>query len=213
MQDSVRDAGRIVAAAQAACVKQIDYLVMTHYHKDPVGGVPELAARLPIRHFIDHGKNFETVKDNEGEFAAYTALRKSGKHLVAVGDVIPISGLRVDVVTAAGRPIAHSFEGAGASNPLCANYKPLDPDQGENSRSIGLVITFGNFRAVDLGDLYWNQEFDLVCPANNLGKVDLYFTSHHGKKTSGSPQLVWALEPKVAIMNNGPRTGGSAPAW
>jgi len=38
-------------------------------------------------------------------------------------------------------------------------------------------------------------------------------TTHHGKKTSGSPQIVWALAPKVAVMNNGPETGGSLEAW
>jgi len=43
--------------------------------------------------------------------------------------------------------------------------------------------------------------------------VDVYMTTHHGKKTSGSPQMVWALRPKVAIMNNGPDTGGAETAW
>ena len=74
-------------------------------------------------------------------------------------------------------------------------------------------IAYGKFHAVDLGDLYWNQEHDLACPANKLGTVDLYLTTHHGKKTSSSPQMVWALAPKVAVMNNGPDTGGSVEAW
>ncbi|SPE26765.1 Beta-lactamase domain protein (fragment) [Candidatus Sulfopaludibacter sp. SbA3] len=46
-----------------------------------------------------------------------------------------------------------------------------------------------------------------------MGTVDVYLTTHHGKKTSSSPQMVWALHPKVAIMNNGPTTGGSVEAW
>ena len=44
-----RDADRIAAAAKAAGVKKIDYLVITHYHADHVGGVPQLAEKLPIR--------------------------------------------------------------------------------------------------------------------------------------------------------------------
>src|ERR1700686_1944190 len=64
------DADRIPAAAKAAGVKQIDYLVITHYHKDHVGGVPQLAAKLPIRNFVDHGQSFETVKDVRADYDA-----------------------------------------------------------------------------------------------------------------------------------------------
>src|SRR5450432_3101942 len=53
-----RDADRIAAAAAKSGIKQIDYLLITHYHSDHVGGVPQLAAKLPIKNFIDHGPNF-----------------------------------------------------------------------------------------------------------------------------------------------------------
>jgi competence protein ComEC len=209
-----RDAGRILAAAKAAGISQIDYLVITHYHRDHVGGVPELAARIPIRHFIDHGKNFELIKDNASVYDAYVKARKKTNHIeVKAGDTIPLVGVRVDIVTASGMAIEKPLDAGGQPNPACKSYVPIDPDHGENSRSIGMVIQYGKFRVVDLGDLYWNQEHDLACPNNQLGTVDLYMTTHHGKKTSGSPQMVWALHPKVAIMNNGPSTGGSEQAW
>src|SRR6516225_3971205 len=205
-----RDARRIVAAAHAAGVKQIDYLVITHYHKDHVGGVPALAGLIPIRTFVDHGRNFEDVKDNGAEYRAYVKKRSKGEHLeVKAGDRIPIKGLDVQVVTASGIAIKTT----GSPNPLCAKFQPIAKDTGENSHSIGLEITFGKFRLVDLGDLHWNREYDLVCPNNILGNVDVYMTTHHGKKTSGSPQLVDALHFKAAIMNNGPTTGGSDQAW
>lgn len=212
-----RDAKRIAAAMKAAGITSIDYLVVSHYHQDHVGGVPQLAAEVPIRNFVDHGKNFELVKDNGGVYKAYVAIRKNGNHIeVKAGDAIPLAGLRVDVVTASGvamtGPLA-SAPGAGLPNAACRTYAPIDPDHGENSRSIGIVIQYGRFRVVDLGDLYWNQEHDLACPANKIGTVDVYMTTHHGKKSSGSPQMVWALHPKVAIMNNGPDTGGSEQAW
>jgi competence protein ComEC len=209
-----RDANRIVAAAHAAGIQQIDYLVISHYHQDHVGGVPQLAARIPIRNFVDHGENFESVKDNGEVYEAYVKARKMGNHIeVKAGDTIPIVGLRVDVVTASGVPIATPLKQGGQPNPTCKTYAPIKPDHGENSHSIGMVIQYGSFRVVDLGDLYWNQEHDLACPMNKLGTVDVYMTTHHGKKTSGSPQMVWALHPKVAIMNNGPSTGGSEQAW
>jgi beta-lactamase superfamily II metal-dependent hydrolase len=205
-----RDAKRIVAAAHTAGIKQIDYLVITHYHKDHVGGVPELAALIPIRTFVDHGRNFETIKDNAAEYSAYLKKRSKAKHIeVKAGDRIPIQGIDVQVVTASGVGI----KGTGQPNPLCQSYKPITPDDGENAHSIGLEITFGKFRLVDLGDLHWNREFDLACPNNLLGNVDVYMTTHHAKKTSSSPQLVQALHFKAAIMNNGPTTGGSDQAW
>ena len=52
-----------------------------------------------------------------------------------------------------------------------------------------------------------------MCPNNRVGQVDVYLTSHHGLSTSGSKALVWALHPRVAIMNNGARKGGEAEAW
>jgi competence protein ComEC len=209
-----RDADRILVAAKAAGITQIDYLVITHYHKDHVGGVPQLAARIPIRNFVDHGQNFEEAKDNREVYADYLKVRKRGNHiLVKAGDTLPVEGLQVQIVTASGDAIARPLIRGGQPNPLCASYRPIAPDESENSRSIGMMVTFGEFRLVDLGDLYWNQEHALACPENKLGTVDVYMTTHHGKKTSGSPQMVWALHPKVAIMNNGPETGGASSAW
>ena len=209
-----RDADRIAAAAQAAGVRQIDYLVVTHYHKDHMGGVPQLAAKLPIRHFLDHGSSFETAKDVQAEYESYLVVRKKGIYtMVKAGDRIPIRGIQVDVVTAAGQAIEKPLPGAGQANPACASYQPLKPDTGENAHSIGMVLKYGDFRLADLGDLYWNQEFDLACPVNKLGTVDVFMTTHHAKKTSASPQSVWSLHPKVAIMNNGPSTGADPTAW
>src|SRR5436190_666219 len=103
--------------------------------------------------------------------------------------------------------------GGVAANPLCAQFKAKDPDPSENARSVGTLLTFGRFRLIDLGDLTWNKEHDLVCPNNRLGTVDVYLTTHHGLDQSGAPVLVHALNPRVAVMNNGARKGGSPAAW
>jgi len=128
-------------------------------------------------------------------------------------DQIPIAGFQVVVVAADGQALEKPLPGAGQPNPQCASNRSIAPDTGENAHSIGMWMAYGDFHLVDLGDLYWNQEHDLAFPLNKLGKVDVYLTTHHGKKTSGSPQMVWALAPKVAAMNNGPSTGGSSQAW
>jgi beta-lactamase superfamily II metal-dependent hydrolase len=210
-----RDANRIVAAATAAGLKRIDYLVITHYHGDHAGGVPQLTARIPIGRIYDRGDDIETTNPKtQAVFAPYAQLREKYPHqTVKPGDTIPIKSLQVTVVAASGYSIAKPLPGAGQANPLCADYQPLPSDPGENARSIGMIITFGNLRISDLGDLSWNKEHKLACPVNKLGPVDLYMTTHHGTATSGSPQIVEALHPRVAIMNNGADKGGSVKAW
>jgi beta-lactamase superfamily II metal-dependent hydrolase len=209
-----RDAERIVAAAKAAGVKQIDYLLVTHYHLDHVGGVPPLAAKIPIVHFVDHGAVIDTDKDAQSLFAAYRPVREKGQHLVVKpGDKIPLKGLDVEVVAAAGKLITAPLEGAGAPNPLCATTPQRAPDPTENAQSVGIIIRFGKFRLANLADLTWNKELELVCPVNRVGTVDVYLSTHHGMNLSGSAAMVHALAPRVAIMNNGARKGGSPDVW
>jgi len=209
-----RDADRIVAAAKLAGVKQIDYLVITHYHEDHVGGVPQLYERIPIRTFIDHGPSVESGQKPDELFRLYEDVREKGNHILAKpGNKIPIRGLEVTILTAAGNAISKPLPGAGAPNLLCATSVLKETDPSENARSIGMLIRFGRFRIIDLGDLTWNKEHDLVCPDNRVGTVDVYLSTHHGLAQSGSPVIVHALHPRVAIMNNGATKGGSPEAW
>ena len=209
-----RDADRIAAAAKAAGVKKIDYLLITHYHADHVGGVPQLAEKLPIRNFVDHGDNTETGKQAEILYNAYKAYRDKGNHImVKPGDTIPVKGLDVKVLSAAGETIAKALPGAGKPNPECGSFERHVDATDENPKSVGVLMTFGTFRMIDMGDLTWNKEYDLVCPENKIGPVDVYVVSHHGMNMSGSPQWVHALAPKVAIMDNGAKKGGSPEIW
>jgi len=210
-----RDANRIAAAAKHAGVKAIDYLLITHFHEDHVGGVPQLAGKLPIRTFIDHGESVEHDPRAKELYAAYLEYRAKGKqHILAKpGLTIPIKGLDVQVLTADGDEIGSPLPGAGQANPLCAADSLRAPDATENARSVGTLIRFGNFRIIDMGDLTWNKEHELVCPNNKIGTVDLYIVSHHGSDLSGSPAFVQGIHPRVAIMDNGARKGGSASVW
>jgi competence protein ComEC len=209
-----RDANRIAAAAKHAGVKAIDYLVITHFHEDHVGGVPQLARKLPIRNFVDHGESVEHDQHAKELYSAYAEYRAKGSHILAKpGVTIPIKGLDVKVLTADGDEIESPLPGAGQANPLCAAGKLQAPDASENARSVGSLITFGSFRAIDMGDLTWNKEHELVCPNNKVGTVDLYIVSHHGSAQSGSPAFVQGIHPRVAIMDNGARKGGDPPAW
>jgi len=209
-----RDAERIVAAAGLARLKQIDYVLITHYHRDHVGGAPQLADRIPIGTFIDHGANTESGKKADELFAAYQKLlQKTPRRVVTPGDLIALGEAKVDVLTANGECIRAALQGAGQPNPYCSAAEREKDDPSENARSVGILLIFGKFRFIDLGDLTWNKELDLICPNNRVGQVDVYLTSHYGLSISGSKALVWALHPRVAIMNNGARKGGEAEVW
>jgi competence protein ComEC len=211
---SGRDAERIVAAARDAGIQRIDFLVITHYHMDHVGGITELAKRMPIGTFIDHGPDTETDAQAKKFYAAYESVASKGKRrTVKPGDTIPLHGVSVRILTANGEHIRAALPGAGRPNPACAEVKPLGADPSENARSLGFLLTYGKFRFLDLGDLTWDKELELMCPKNRIGRVDVFLVSHHGMDISNSPALVWAIRPRVAIMNNGERKGGSPEAW
>jgi competence protein ComEC len=206
---NVRDAGRILAAAKDAGITRIDHLIITHWHGDHFGGLTELAKLIPIKQFIDHGPNVQPgpVPD---EFLqkTYPALYAGASHrVVKPGDTIPVAGLNWVVVSSAGEMLKTPFRGEGKRNPYCASFKPGE-NNAEDPQSVGSYITFGKFRTIHLGDLTKNKEFELVCPNNPIGTVDLLLGLHHGVSSSNSPVIVYALHPRVAIMNNGTRKGG-----
>jgi competence protein ComEC len=211
---AARDASRIVAAMKDAGIKQLDHLITTHWHGDHFGGMAELASQIPIKQFIDHGPNVQPGQAAD-EFLqkTYPQLYAKGKHtVVKPGDKIAMAGLDWRIVTSAGGHISSSVPGAGKANPFCSAFKPQAADMSENAQSVGSHVTFGKFRVVHLGDLTWNKEFDLMCPQNRLGTVDLWIVSHHGQAVSNSEVLAHAIQPRVAIMNNGTRKGGQPDA-
>ena len=206
-----RDATRIAAAAKEAGISAIDYLVITHYHGDHVGGVVQLKEKIKVGAFVDHGPNREDSDNARANYAAYEKAVDGAKRvIVKPGDQIPIEGLGVRVVSADGEVIKTS---TGDHDPqrktLCSSETNVENDPTENARSVGLLITYGKLRILDLGDLTNKKELQLTCPANFLGNVDLLVVSHHGGNQSNAPALVYALRPRVAIMNNGAQKGAS----
>jgi beta-lactamase superfamily II metal-dependent hydrolase len=208
-----RDLTRIVETLKTAGLSRIDHMWTTHYHGDHVGALLALAGQFPMVRFYDHGKPNANDRIVSAQFiTAYEALSEGKRTIVKPGDRVRMTGLDIIAVSSATAVLQTNLPGAGQPNAACAGVPRkdesayFDPDNGD---SAGFVLTFGNFRTVDLGDLTWNAELDLMCPTNRIGTADVYLTSHHGLAVSGSPALVRALQPRVAIMNNGTRKGGA----
>ncbi|HYI96419.1 MAG TPA: MBL fold metallo-hydrolase [Bryobacteraceae bacterium] len=206
-----RDAKRIFAAAQQAGLTKIDVVLTTHYHGDHVGAMEALQKLIPIGQYIDHGESIEFDRPRGIElYKNYVALTQEKRRSVKPGDSIPLKGVNITVVAAGGKVLSEPLKGGGASPAdVCKDVQQKAPETDiENNESVGIMLTFGKFKFLALGDLPWNYEKALVCPRNLIGMVDVYQTTHHGLDRSGLPQLVWSVKPRVAVMNNGPRKGG-----
>jgi competence protein ComEC len=204
-----RDADRIVEVVRDSGVRKIDYLVVTHYHGDHAGGVPQLAAKLPIVNFLDHGPTVEDSQAARNVYRAYEAAAAKGKRIqVKPGDSIRVDSLQVRVVAAGGAVLASPLPGTGERNPECPSLR-RDYSGSENAQSVGLWIGYGKFRLLDLGDLGGDNELRLVCPVDKLGPITVLVASHHGNDDANSPPLVHALRPRVAIVGNGALKGAA----
>ena len=209
-----RDANRVLSAVRDAGLEQIDYLLITHFHPDHDGGVTELAQLIPIRTFIDHGsvpaEAESVVAGTTAAFAAYAAVREKGRHIEPKpGDRLPVKGIEAIVVSSAASTIAEALAGAGRDNAACGPSGLAAADPIENPRSTALLIQFGAFRFLDVGDLSGQPLLDLVCPKDLIGPVDAYLVAHHGGADAAEPATFAALKPRIAIMNNGATKGGA----
>lgn len=209
-----RDAKRIEVAMKAANISQIDHLIITHYHVDHYGGVPELAKRVKIGKFYDHGPmdSLQDDKDFATRYAAYQSAANNKTTTLVPGSTIELKQaagtpkISLQVLAAAGEVMPMRVKALPSKQ--CDDAKLQDPDPSDNARSIVFVLRYGSFDFLDSGDLTWNIEHKLICPTNLVGEIDLFQIAHHGAETSNSPLLVNAIKPTVAIMNNGPRKGG-----
>lgn len=220
------DVDRILAAVSALGVKKIDYLIITHYHGDHVGGVFDLLKRIPVGTIIDHGPNREReipslapdssinriARDSIAAYPKYLDAIKGHKHIEAKpGDVFHFGSLTDTIVASDSRVIARPLPGAGGPGSHC-DAPRMESDGGlENAESVGSVLSFGKVKIAVFGDLTWNREHDLFCPIDKVGHVNILLVSHHGTAWSTNPASIAAMGPDIAIMGNS-ETKGSAPA-
>lgn len=200
-----RDAKRIYAATQQAGLKKIDDLLISHWHADHVGGLAALSKMISIGRFFDHGDAIE--KENQQWLDSYKAASAGKRTAVRPGDSIPVKGVQTVVVSSNQQILSSPVKGGGP-NPLCADAEQKAPVAPENQRTVGLLLTYGKFKFLDLVDLDWEKEMELACPVNKLGQVTLYQTSRHvSLDGAGAPAFLGAIRPQVIVVNNGPRKG------
>ncbi len=209
-----RDTERIQAAMKDAGITKLDYVLITHFHVDHVGGVPSLVQHVKVGEFLDHGENREDSAITRHDYAAYLkAIGNTPRRIVHPGDRIDVPGLSIIVLAADGEHVAAVPGVKAEPNPWCASEPKWTLDDSENPRSVGILVRYGKFRFLDMGDLTKAKEIPLVCPDNLIGHVDLYLVNHHGFNLSNTRAFVDSIHPRVAIMNNGAHKGGNPEAW
>jgi beta-lactamase superfamily II metal-dependent hydrolase len=210
-----RDADRIFkAATQQAGLKAIDHLAITHWHLDHYGSVDRLTKLIPIHHFYDRGIP-ETLAEDPQNFPvliqAYKMASKGKATTLKPGDEIPLKqtkdGLALHLLCLSSGGEVLPEPPNALENPVAKTHKPMPEDKTDNAKSLGFLASFGGFRFLDLGDLTWNIEYKLVHPADKIGPVDVYQSTHHGLEISNNPVVIQTVQPRVAIFNNGAKKG------
>jgi beta-lactamase superfamily II metal-dependent hydrolase len=179
---------------------EVDYLLITHYHEDHIGGfVPLLRDHgLVVRKAIlDRGSGINAYDSPvyRKYYNYVTAPENKLKRVrLAAGDKIDLGPvIKIDVLTV-GDSDAHTNCGISV---LGAN---------DNDYSIALWLTFGQFDYWTGGDMsgetsLTTTDVESACAKRVPRPADLFKADHHSIDWNNNANLLQALQPQAALVS------------
>ncbi|MGD8727230.1 MAG: MBL fold metallo-hydrolase, partial [Gemmatimonadales bacterium] len=173
------DAGRsedVVDLLRSSSVDSLDVAIASHGHADHIGGMEAVIRQLPVRYYVDNGVPHTT--------ATYLRLQRA----LVDSDVQYL------------RPEARSIRLGTVALQILP--PPGDVDEGQNHNSVGVIVTFGRFRALLTGD----SEVEELNHFLTLGvpNVTVLKAAHHGARDAVTPAWLAATKPEVVVISCGP---------
>ncbi len=155
-------------------VDSIDFAVATHPHSDHIGGMVAILLSFPVRYYMDNGAPHTT-----STYSHLMAMvqRSDITYLRATDRAVELGSVNIEVLP-----------------------PPEDAD-GFNNRSIGLLVEYGEFRALLTGDSEVEELNHFL--AAGVPQVTLLKAAHHGSRDAITPAWLAATKPQVVVISVG----------
>lgn len=168
------DGDKIVDYLKEKNITKIDYLIITHFDKDHVGGFPKVAEAVTIDNIF--------VPDYEGNNSEYK------KYIDTVNKkALNVTVLKEDISF---MPDDVMFE---VSVPKKKQYKESD-----NDFSLVVTVTHGNNRFLFAGDAEEERLVEVM--AELRGTYDFLKVPHHGRYNEVTSRFINAVRPKYSVI-------------
>src|SRR3989338_236312 len=181
-------------------VKQIDYAILTHPHKDHIGEIKNVLALNPRvlcrpKHIIKSDLDWNSISDSDKElFETYFNLSDRYNQVS-------------DYSTCPSNPSVNGGVEIKTFVPINCNKNNL------NDHSVVTVISYAGSKELVPGDNEppsWVELLNRVDFKKEINGTDIFIASHHGRKSGFHKSLFEYIRPKLIIVSDGPKTDTSA---
>jgi len=167
-------------------VDTIHLVVASHPHADHIGGMEDVLRRFPVRRYLDDASPHTT---------------QTYRQLMAL--VTQLSQARDSFY------LAPTLRTIGLGDVRLRVLPPPEAAGDLNDRSVGLLLEFGEFRALFPGDAEVAELAHFV--GLGVPQVTVLKASHHGARNGVSPGWINSTRPRVVVISVGARNSFGHP--